>query len=452
MTLTLQAPASKSVSHRAAIAASLAPGRSMLRNMLQSQDLERTLHCLQALGAGIEKHSEGIAVQGLQQAKSQYSSLTPLKLDVGESGTTCRLLTPIAALTRISVEISGRGRMHERPIAELAKSLEDLGCEVNWLQNQGYPPFIIQGRNLQGGNTSINLEQSSQYLSALLLLGPMLAQGLQISIQGHKAVSWPYAALTIRVMQDFGCLVRVLNPDQNQNYEQTRLEDMQEILPGQTIFQVPAGRYQARDYQVEGDWSNASYLLAAGLFLPRGVVVQGLDTQSSQGDRIFLDILDQMGADIQAIERGLQVKPGTLHGAELDMGTCPDLVPTVAILASMAQGATSISNVAHLRLKESDRLQALAQEIVKTGARVELKPDGIDIQPARKPCRETKLMFSTYGDHRLAMALSLYALAGFDFTMDDQDCVQKSFPEFWSVWEKIRHEFQQHQDQQKKQV
>ncbi len=440
MCLSLQAPASKSVSHRAAIAAALAPGRSFLHNILQSQDLERTLHCLQALGASIEADQDPAAIQGMQQEQTAGPTSSPVQLDVGESGTTCRLLTPIAALQSRPVQISGRGRMHERPIAELARSLEYLGCSFTWLQNQGYPPFIIQGHNLQGGSTEISLEQSSQYLSGLLLMAPALPRGLEIAVQGQKAVSWPYVALTIKVMQDFGCPMRILSLDQNQDWRETSLEQLQDIQPGRIMFQVPPGQYQAQEYQVEGDWSNASYLLATGLFLPRGILVQGLDPRSGQGDRVFLDILEKMGAKIRYAGSGLQVMPGVLQGARLDMGDCPDLVPTVAVLASLARGQTQINNVAHLRLKESDRLQALAQEIEKTACQVHLMPDGLVLDPGQKLEQGSKINFSTYSDHRLAMSLSLYELAGLQVILDDPQCVHKSYPDFWLAWAKIKQE------------
>ncbi|MFP4392933.1 MAG: 3-phosphoshikimate 1-carboxyvinyltransferase [Desulfohalobiaceae bacterium] len=440
MSLTLQAPASKSVSHRAAIAAALAPGRSTLQNMLSSQDLQHTLACLQALGAKLENTSAGITVNGFVPETRPGTGQELLKLDVGESGTTCRLLTPIAALKRARIRIHGRGRMHERPIAELAHSLQELGCEFEWLGEPGYPPFVLNGQNLHGGRTAISLEQSSQYLSGLLLMGPMLHQGLEIAVQGEKAVSWPYAALTLKVMQDFGCRVQIFSRNRAGHLQQTSLQELQDIVPGQTVFRVPAGEYIPREYRVEGDWSNASYLLAAGLFLPGGVLVQGLDPASGQGDRAFLDILTQMGARLEILEHGVQVLPGSLQGASLDMGPCPDLVPTVAVLASLAQGPSRISNVAHLRLKESDRLQALAQEIVKTGAGVELQPDGLAIAPLQNLALQEQIKFNTYGDHRLAMSLSLYQLAGIELTLDQPECVGKSFPDFWKLWESIRQE------------
>lgn len=442
MRLTLKAPASKSVSHRAAIAAALAPGSSRLQNLLFSQDLEHTLACLQTLGAKLQKDQAGVIVEGLVPGRAAARS-QPLELDVGESGTTCRLLTPISALTGSRVLIQGQGRMHERPIAELANSLQELGCEFQWQEKPGYPPFVLDGQNLHGSQTAISLEQSSQYLSGLLLMGPMLPQGLQIRIQGQKAVSWPYVSLTLKVMQDFGCPAQVLLQDAAGRMQESSLQQMQDIQPGRTLFRVPAGKYQARDYEVEGDWSNASYLLAAGLFLPQGILVQGLDPDSGQGDRSFLDILTRMGARVSSTAQGIIAEPGSLQGAQLDMGSCPDLVPTVAVLASLAQGASRISNVAHLRLKESDRLQALAQEIAKTGAGVELKADGLQIQPVNRLPLERRIEFCTYGDHRLAMSLSLYELAGLSLSLDDPDCVGKSFPEFWTAWKKIKQVLRQ---------
>lgn len=436
MPVQVDAPSSKSVSHRTALAAAMAPGQSTLFNVLSSQDIQRTLACLSALGADIAGEPEEVTINGLTGLGSgQPQSTEPADLDVGESGTTCRLITPIAALTGRDCTIHGRGRMHERPIGALTRVLEQLGVAFTWHGREGYPPFTLSSSGLNGGDVSISLEESSQYLSGLLLAAPLAGGPLTIAISGDKAVSWPYVALTLQVMRDFGISPRVQTRTQDR-WQDTPWEAITAVRPGEIRFLTQPGTYAPRSIKVEGDWSNASYLIASGLFLPQGVRVESLNCESLQGDRAFLDILKTMGASPACHGSSVTLLPASLVGAELDMGSCPDLVPTVAVLASLAAGPTRISNVAHLRLKESDRLQALATEIVKTGCRVDLCRDGLIIEPGPAPDGQD-IAFATYGDHRLAMSLSLYGLAGVTVRLDDPSCVGKSFPAFWTTWERI---------------
>jgi len=436
MPVQIDAPPSKSVSHRTALAAALAPGQSRLFNVLSSQDISRTLSCLSALGARVQSDQDPIALTGLGlNAPDGPQANEPVDLDVGESGTTCRLITPIAALTGRTCTIHGQGRMHDRPIGALTRVLELLGVAFTWHGREGYPPFTLSSSGLNGGEVDISLEESSQFLSGLLLAGPLARSPLTIGVSGDKAVSWPYVALTLQVMQDFGVAPRVQTRVLD-HWQDTPWTDITAVHPGRVRFLLEPGSYLPREAHVEGDWSNASYLIASGLFLPQGVRVRNLNCQSLQGDRKFLDILAAMGAHPVCHGSSATLSPSPLAGADLDMGSCPDLVPTVAVLASLAQGQSRIVNVAHLRLKESDRLQALATEIAKTGCRVELLGDGLHIEPGAHP-RGRQIDFTTYGDHRLAMSLSLYGLAGVEVRLDNPDCVQKSFPSFWKTWDTI---------------
>ena len=436
MPICVDAPSSKSVSHRTALAAALAPGTSRLFNVLSSQDIARTLSCLSALGAGIDLGQVEITVNGLDLSTWKGSEpKEPADLDVGESGTTCRLITPIAALTGRACTIHGRGRMHERPIGALTQVLEHLGVSFTWHGREGYPPFTLSSSGITGGEVDVSLEDSSQYLSGLLLAAPLAKGPMRIGISGDKAVSWPYVALTLQVMQDFGVTPGVQTRIQNR-WQDTPWNEITAVRPGRIRFLIEPAPYLPRSVKVEGDWSNASYLIASGLFLPRGIRVENLNCESLQGDRAFLDILAAMGASPVCQKTSVTLSPARLDGAEVDMGACPDLVPTVAVLASLARGQSRISNVAHLRLKESDRLQALASEIAKTGCRVELLDDGLVIEPGPDPSGRD-IDFVTFGDHRLAMSLSLYQLAGVQVRLDDPDCVGKSFPAFWKTWETI---------------
>jgi len=434
MTCFIAAPPSKSASHRAAIAAALAPGTSVLENLLNSADIARTLTCLSTLGSALDWNGGNLRLTGLQQAPVERHQ--PLDLNVGESGTTCRLITPIAALQPGSCRVHGEGRMHERPIGELASALEMLGAEIEWLGTPGYPPLLLSSAGLKGGTTTISLEESSQYLSGLLLAAPRAAGEVLINVAGRTAVSWPYAALTLQTMDDFGVQVGV-EQRRGSSWEQTDWSGLSDIRPGQVRFRVPPQEYTAREYVIEGDWSNASYFLAAGLLLPGGVTVGGLRADSVQGDRAIVDYLTRMGAAPAWENQGLHTAPCTLHNAVLDMGRCPDLVPTMAVLASLVPGRTVITNVAHLRLKESDRLEGLASEIAKTGCTITASSDGLSIEAAQIQPGQS-ISFSTYGDHRMAMSLSLYELAGIEVQLDDPGCVNKSFPGFWTAWEAVR--------------
>ena len=437
-TVSIHAPSSKSMSHRALIAAALARGESHVQDVLRSQDLERTMDCLRTLGAGIEGSQKELKVRGIDWSLSSKWSSDHFELDVGESGTTCRLLTPVAALGNNPCRIFGRGRMHERPIQELSRVLEHLGTEFEWLGRAGCPPFVIKPGGLDGGELDISMEQSSQFLSGLLLAAPLARGEMVLNIGGSKAVSWPYVALTLQVLEQFGADFEV-QVRSGSGWRTVPWKAVDQVSPGHVRFRVRPSGYQSGTVQVEGDWSNASYFLAAGALRKGGIRVCNLKPDSVQGDAAIQDILARMGARLEWTDTGLSVHPGALQGADLDMGACPDLVPTVAVLAALARGETRIRNVAHLRLKESDRLQALAEEIGKTWCAVHLLDDGLDIHP-EPGLRQGPVAFSSHGDHRIAMSLSLFGLAGIEVRLDNPGCVAKSFPDFWEHWQKLDRE------------
>jgi 3-phosphoshikimate 1-carboxyvinyltransferase len=435
MSQTVQAPPSKSVSHRALVAAALASGASRVRNLLRSWDTERTAACLQALGAGIEEDGAGgLLVQG--PAVLGRPEDGPVELDVGESGSTCRFITPVAALGAARCLIRGRGRMHERPIGELARVLQEQGARFDWEEAPGYPPFALHPCGLAGGAASVSCEQSSQFLSGLLLAAPLARKDTVLQLGGRSVVSWPYVALTLRVMREFGAAFRVETLEDG-SFRPASQQGGSFAEPGRTRFVVHSRPYRPREYTVEGDWSNGSYFLAAGLLLPQGLRVAGLDPESAQGDRKMIDLIRALGGAVHSGPEGVRTTPGVLRGTELDLSECPDLVPTVAVLASLASGPTRITGAAHLRLKESDRLQGLAREIAKTGCEVDTLPDGLRIVPRRLRTRQT-IGFCTWGDHRMAMSLVLFELAGCTVRLDDASCVEKSFPDFWNEWDKVR--------------
>jgi 3-phosphoshikimate 1-carboxyvinyltransferase len=436
---TVTAPPSKSVSHRAVIAASLAAGTSRLSGVLDSQDLTRTRDCMTAMGADFHPQSDGtLIVSGCagHPLGGDPEENEPVVLDVGESGTTCRLLTAVAAAGRGVFEIRGHGRMHDRPIGELIEALLPLGLEALYIAKSGCPPVTLVARGLSGGTTSITLEDSSQYLSGLLLAAPLAAGPLTIEVGGKKTVSWPYVAITLSTLADFAVPFAVETLCDG-TWTATDWRTLTDVTPGRVRFAMRPAIYKPREYAVEGDWSNASYFLAAGAVGPAPVTVAGLRADSLQGDRAILDILTRMGARVAIDEQGITVFPSPLTGQELDMGRCPDLVPTVAVAACFATGETVIKNVAHLRLKESDRIEAVAENCTQAGAVVTTMPDGLRIRPKPLPSGQ-RIEFSAFDDHRLAMSAAIFELAGIDAVLDNPACVAKSFPTFWAKWAAVR--------------
>jgi len=437
---TVIAPPSKSVSHRAVIAAALARGTSRLSGLLDSQDLERTRACMEAMGADIHPQSDGSIIvsgtAGRPQGGDPEHPEEPVLLDVGESGTTCRLLTAVAAAGQGVFEIRGHGRMHDRPIGELVRTLMPQGLEVLYLGKSGCPPLVLVAKGLRGGTASISLEDSSQYLSGLLLAAPLAKAPLTIEISGKKTVSWPYVAITLSTLADFSVPFAVETLE-GETWAEADWRALADVTPGRVRFVMQPASYQPREYAVEADWSSASYFLAAGAVGEKPVTVAGLRPDSLQGDRAILDILRGMGAGITIDHTGVTVHPAQLYGQVIDMGRCPDLVPTVAVAACFATGPTTIKNVAHLRLKESDRIEAVAENCTRAGAAVTTLSDGLRIHPTPLP-RGQQITFASFDDHRLAMSAALFGLGGISVRLDNPGCVAKSFPTFWEKWETVR--------------
>lgn len=432
--VTVQAPSSKSLSHRALICAALASGVSELTGVLESDDTRRTMACFMACGAMFFPSGSILKVAGVE-GRPRGGSHEPADLDVHESGTTCRLMTAVAAAGSGRFRVHGAARMCERPIGALATALRSQDVRFEWENKKGYPPFVMDTAGLPGGTIAVDAEESSQYLSGLLLAAPLAQAETVVALAGSRVVSWPYVSLTLQAMEDFGATFAAEISDGGA-WSVAPWRELAQVAPGRTRFRVAPGGYRAGCHRVEGDWSNASYLLAAGAVGTRPVRVKGLRQDSLQGDRAILDILGRMGAAVAWDHDVVAVSPSRLCGIEADMSACPDLVPTVAVLAALAQGETVIRGVAHLRIKECDRLAVPAQELAKIGCRIEVLEDGLRITPQPLDPRAAA-EFATFGDHRMAMSLSILSLAGVRVGLDDRDCVKKSFPGFWAEWAKI---------------
>jgi 3-phosphoshikimate 1-carboxyvinyltransferase len=432
--VTVRAPASKSFSHRYVFAAALADGESLVRGVLDSDDLRRTMHCLSALGASFEREGGDLRVIGVAGRPQGGRKDSPADLDVGESGTTCRLVTAVAAAGRGFFKVHGAGRMHSRPIAPLAEALQNAGVSFDWKGEVGCPPFVMGTGGLPGGVLAVDASASSQYLSGPVLASPMAEAESRVESLGGRVASWPYVPLTLQVMADFG-VESHLEVYGGGDWLKTPWRESLQPPPGPFRVVVPPASYRAGDYRVEGDWSNASYFCLAGAMGPRPVTITGVRPDSIQGDRAILDIVSRMGAKVEIGEDSVTVSPGELRGIDVDMGACPDLAPGVAVAASQARGRTRITGAAHLRIKESDRLAAPAMELSRIGCEVEVTADGLIVEPC--PVGDMSAEFSAHGDHRMAMSLSLLALRGVDVRLDDPGVVNKSFPGFWEEWNKV---------------
>ncbi len=440
--ITVNAPASKSLSHRALIGAALAGGVSRLSGVLESEDTERTMGVLASCGAVFERTGAGAyTVTGLGGAPvGAVACDAPLSCFAGESGTTCRLLTAVLAAGRGRFRVHGSGRLHERPIGELVDALRSLGAGIRYEGKEGCPPLVLEARGLSSdaipdGIVRVGCGESSQYLSGLLLAAP-LSGGLTVLLDGDKAVSWPYVGLTLDALETFGAPFRV-EVLQDGAWAETDWRRMEKALPGVTRFVVAGAAYRARELRVEGDWSGASYFLAAGAIGPNPVTVRGLRRDSLQGDSAMLGFVERMGAKVSWSGDEVTVAPSVLRGIEADLSGCPDLAPTLAVLAAFAEGVTLLKGAAHLRAKESDRLAAPARELRKTGCAVEVTDDGLMLAGPREAPRG-ELALSCHNDHRMAMSLALLGLCrGLTPRLDDPACVAKSFPGFWREWEKV---------------
>jgi 3-phosphoshikimate 1-carboxyvinyltransferase len=405
-------PGSKSISHRALIASALAQGDSRLTNVLFCEDTGYTRAALEALGAGITGREGDLLVSGTGGRVTLPGEGKPFFL--GNSGTSMRLLLSLVSLGRGKAVLDGSPRMRQRPIGALAKGLGTQGAAISFLRDDGCPPLLVEAGGLTGGPVNIEGEESSQYLSSLLLSAPYAHKDMEIRVNGRLA-SRPYVDMTLQVMAAFGAQIS------RQGYEH---------------FRVKSGvHYRGRTFAVEGDASAASYFWAAAAVTGGSVATMNIDPFTTcQGDVGFLDVLEQMGCRIRRGPEKVTVQGGTLTGVEADMGAMPDMVPTLAAVALFARGKTVIRNAAHLRLKESDRLAAVSREWGLLGARVEELDDGLIIEGGQ-PLKGTAL--DPHDDHRIAMSLAVVGLRVPRIVISHEECVKKSFPTFWQLWEEL---------------
>ena len=399
-------PGSKSLSNRILLLAALSRGVTEVYNLLDSDDTNRMAESLQRLGVSLELSQENTVcrVQGLGGPFPQQET----ELFLGNSGTTIRTICAALCLGEGDFTLTGDPRMYERPIKDLVDALRQLGAEIEYLAADGYPPLRIHAKGIPGGRVSIRGNVSSQYLTAALLSAPLARQDMVIDVVGDL-VSKPYIDMTVAVMRRFGASVEA------DGYRQFR-------VPGGQGYQSPGSAL------VEGDASSATYFLAAAAVKGGTVRVNGVGSSSVQGDVQLADVLEQMGAPVRRGEDWIEVSRGDLRGVDLDLNHIPDAAMTVATTALFAKGKTTIRNVGNWRVKETDRLAAMAAELRKVGAEVEEGEDYLGITP---PERIIPAAIDTYNDHRMAMSFSLAALGDAPITINNPDCVSKTFPDYF---------------------
>ena len=407
---TVSIPGSKSVTHRALIVAGLAEGVSRLHRFLECEDTVYTMLALRHLGIHLSGAGNAVIVRGVGGMFAPGAEAKEIFL--GNSGTSFRLLLPVFALARGGFLLTGTPRMHRRPVGELVAALSSLGVDASCAEAEGFPPVALRATGIRGGKVQMAGNRSSQFISSLLLAGPYAEKGIEIEVTG-SLVSRPYVDLTVEAMERFGVSV---------------------VREGYRYFRVISGRgYQAREYTVEGDVSSASYFWAAAAVTGGLVTTTNVYPETTrQGDIGFLSILEQMGCTIERGADRVVVRGGRLSGVEVDMGSMPDMVPTLAAIAAFAEGDTAIRNVAHLRDKESDRLRAVAIEWRRLGIPVKELADGLVIPGGDRP---SGAVVDPHDDHRLAMALAVLGLRTPGVKIRDEQCVSKSFPDFWELWD-----------------
>ena len=413
---TVVVPGSKSITNRALPIAALADGTSVLTGALDSDDTRYMAEAIRALGLGVDH--DAVARTFTVKGGGGTFPAQHADLFLGNSGTSMRFLAAAVALGHGRYRLDGVPRMRQRPIDPLLDALTTLGVDVRAEHGNGCPPISVQADGLRGGAVTMPGDRSSQYFSALLMAAPYAREDVVVTVEGDL-VSKPYMTITAAVMRAFGVECEIDDVDWR-------------------TFRVPAGqRYVAREYAIEPDASNASYFFAAAAVTGGTIRVPGLGRGSTQGDLGFVRVLEAMGATVTVAADSTEVSGppiGQLRGVDLDLNAISDTAQTLAAIAPFASGPVTIRGVEHMRLKETDRVSALATELRKLGQDVEERADGLRITPG--PIRPATV--DTYDDHRMAMSFAITGLGAPGVTIADPGCVRKTFPDFFDRLESAR--------------
>ncbi|EPF1940547.1 3-phosphoshikimate 1-carboxyvinyltransferase [Enterobacter hormaechei] len=409
---TINLPGSKSVSNRALLLAALANGTTVLSNLLDSDDVRHMLNALKALGVQYALSDDRTRCEVTGNGGALHSA-EALELFLGNAGTAMRPLAAALCLGSNDIVLTGEPRMKERPIGHLVDALRQGGAQIDYLEQENYPPLRLRG-GFTGGNVEVDGSVSSQFLTALLMTAPLAPNDTVISIKGDL-VSKPYIDITLHLMKTFGVEV------ENQSYQRF-------VVRGAQQYQSPG------NYLVEGDASSASYFLAAGAIKGGTVKVTGIGRNSVQGDIRFADVLEKMGAVVTWGDDFISCTHGELNAIDMDMNHIPDAAMTIATAALFAKGTTTLRNIYNWRVKETNRLFAMATELRKVGAVVEEGEDYIRVTP---PAKLQFAEIGTYNDHRMAMCFSLVALSDTPVTILDPKCTAKTFPDYFEQLARI---------------
>jgi 3-phosphoshikimate 1-carboxyvinyltransferase len=407
MDVKVDAPPSKAHTLRALIISSLADGKSVIRNPLLGQDQLNVIECLKLLGVRIERDDDTITVWGME---GKYQPVSD-ELNVGESGVGMNFLTSVACLSERPVVITGTKRITERPIGEVVAGLRQLGCSIEYLDKDGFPPIRVQGGGIKGGNTRMKGQKTSQYFSSVAVSSPYAENPVTIECT-DKMTEKPYLDITLQMMREFEA------DSENRDYKQIKISNDK--------------RYSPKEITIEGDYSSASFFFLAGAISGSNVTVRGLNPDTKQGDKAFLNLLEKMGCEVSATAEGICIRGGELHAIEQDMSDLPDLVPPLAIAAAFARGTSRLTNIRHLRHKECDRLAVIASELSKMGVEAACDESSLVIKGSSK-IRGAAI--DPHNDHRIAMSFAVAGLVTGEHTIQDEMCVAKSFPDFWERFE-----------------
>lgn len=407
----VRVPGSKSYTNRALAIAALARGTSNLSNVLVSDDTTFMMRALEKLGLWMSFHNDKLSVSGGDGHFPGYVG----EIYVQNAGTAMRFLVSMLTLGQGTYFITGNERMMQRPIGDLVRAVRSMGVNIKARDNE-YPPVMIEGGKLPGGNVSMRGNVSSQFISSVLLSAPYAQKPLTLTIDG-ELVSKPYVNMTIDLMKQFGVTV------ENNDYRSF-------TVPNET-------GYIAADYVVEPDASNASYFFAIPAVAGGRVRVEGISMATKQGDIRFVDVLEKMGCTVERGADHIEVRHDRatkLRGVEVNMADMPDVAQTLAVIALAADGPTTVRGVENMRVKETNRIDAVANELKMIGADVTTYPDGFTVVPKE---RYRGINVATYDDHRMAMAFSLAGLFIDGIAITNPQCVSKTFPDYFSVFQSV---------------
>lgn len=409
-------PGSKSVTNRALILAAQAKSPSVLRRPLVSRDSELMVEGLKALGIGIEE--KFVVIDGneeLQWIISPAAMHGGVRVDVGNAGTVMRFLPPLAALAKGDVIFDGDPRSYERPLAPVIKALEDLGVKIDHENRYSLPLKLTGNGSIPGGKLSIDASESSQFLSALLLVAPSFTNGIVVNHHGHSLPSMPHIEMTVDMLREFGAVVEV-------DHEKSK-------------WHVYQGELHGLDLVIEPDLSNAAPFMAAAMVCGGSIEILDWPKSTTQPGDQLRNIFASMGAKIEQTTAGLKISgANTINGIDIDLHDVGELTPSIAAVAALASSQSTLRGIAHLRLHETDRLAALANEINNLGGDVTEGPGELLIKPAKLVASQ---IFRTYEDHRMATAGAIIGLAVKDLIVENIETTKKTLPDFPGMWREM---------------